>query len=515
MDRMDDIWKDRFNSEDLPSGEWNTPDDMVWQNIANSTVRENGKRRATLWIWTLAGLLILLLGFVIISNGFGKILSDSNKDVKNNIVKQSILTSNLSPADSPKIINSTTAVSQKYVAPATNNSASNQLNLNTQQIANTSIINTQEKLNPTTATNNQVAKQTIQKDLQKVVTNSKRSTPVIENIEASPILDNSISTIRNIQGQQVSENNEISTTAPNTVQNINPQISFNTVGTKLPTTIASIEEIQLDLDNQELKEPKPGFPISLSATVGASYWKHQISKNYTELLSPADFNYTDEFGYLLNLDASIPLGNRFTLSTGLDYEQINVSSGHNSALSYDPAAEEIDQSNAYALSLATPYGLAGAEFRFDRAEEIGDNPVDLLVDFHSGHTIRNFSVPLTLEYYPLGKRRIISPILKAGFGVNYLSGISNRIKSIDTHHSAIQFDNSDTASFMAPNITKWHYDYRLGLGARIQWRRDFAIVLNYERVGGINSIFEQDAYNTRINRQHLSIGLNKVLLNLR
>ncbi len=518
MDRMDDIWKDRFNSEDLPLGEWNTPDDIVWQNIADSTVREDGKRRAVLWIWTVTGLFVLLLGIMLLKgNNF---LSNSEDSIENNSIGQLIQSSNTN--GSSTINESSDSSSKKYHIPTVNNAAVSQLTekvTNSKLAAEQTVSSTETNKQKTAITANKKHKSTTSSDrldankFKESTDKTKLANELIQKQEAIPVNQNSLPTSISIQDQKETTNSG-TTLELITNDEASSLITVDPIGLDLTTTAASIKEVDLNL-NDELDQPKSAFPISITASIGASYWKHEISKNYTNDLSPFDFNYTNEFGYLLDVDVAVPLGSRFALSTGLDYEQINISSGHNSELNYNPADEGTDPSNAYALSLATPYGLAGAEFRFERGEEVGDDPVELLVDFHSGHSIRNFSVPLNLEYYPLGKKRIISPILKAGFGVNYLSGISNKIKSIDTHHSAIQYDDSESSSFMAPNITKWHYDYRLGLGARIQWRSDFAIILNYERVAGINPIFKQDAYNTRINRQHFSIGLNKVLLNIR
>lgn len=503
MDRMDDIWKDRFNSEDLPLGEWNTPDDMVWQNIANNTVREDNKKPALLWVWLATGLLILLLGIMLLNGN--KYLSNSLNFMNTNDTGQIIE----STKEETLTNVSSRSVSQKYVIPASSNHP-NELT----QIASNNNKSIEEK--PRTEKNKAIAKSgnTINiHQSQKFKTSLNLSNnALVNNEEAIPV--STQPAITSIENQKNLQNNSTPNNPPITNPATNPLDEFNNSSLILLTTNAAIEEVQVNVKD-DFKKSKAPFPISLNAAVGVSYWKHVISNNYTSDLSAFDFNYTDEFGYLLDIDASIPLGKRFAISTGFDYEQINISSGHNSSLNYNPADEDASASNAYALSLATPYGLAGAEFRFDRREEIGDNPVELLVDFHSGHTIKNFSVPLNLEYYPLGTKAIISPTVKAGVGINFLSGITNEIKAIDTHHDAIQYDDSGTSSFMAPNITKWHYDYRLGLGARIQWRSDFAIVVNYERVGGINSIFQQDAYKTRINRQHLSIGLSKVILNIR
>jgi opacity protein-like surface antigen len=166
--------------------------------------------------------------------------------------------------------------------------------------------------------------------------------------------------------------------------------------------------------------------------------------------------------------------------------------------------------NDYALNLATPYGLSGATFNFNRGQTLASDEVNLLVDFNSEHLIRNFSLPLGVVIYPLGKKRKFSPTVNLGFGINYLAQISNKIQSIETHHDAIQYDDSGSSTFVSPDLEKWHFDYRLGLGLKYEVQQNLYLQLNYNWIRGLNPIYKLENYETRIDRHQISIGLTKL-----
>jgi hypothetical protein len=68
MDRFDDIWKNRFNEEEFPVGDWNSPDEEVWKAISDEAVPKNNNRRA-LWFWLSLGGILLLLGMAMLFGG--------------------------------------------------------------------------------------------------------------------------------------------------------------------------------------------------------------------------------------------------------------------------------------------------------------------------------------------------------------------------------------------------------------------------------------------------------------
>jgi len=228
-------------------------------------------------------------------------------------------------------------------------------------------------------------------------------------------------------------------------------------------------------------------------------------------LSPFDFNYQDSWGWQTNFSLNFELNNYADAFVGLQFDQVKTTSGHNSELQYNVLEEEnpSDPLNGYALSLATPYGLSGATFNFNRGQNLAANEVDLVVDFNSEHLIRNWSLPIGTAIYPLGKKRKFIPSATIGFGINYLAQITNKIQSIETHHDAIQYDDSGTSTFVSPDLEKWHFDYRLGLNAKYELKRNLHLQLNYDWTRGLNPIFKFENYETKIDRHQISLGLTK------
>jgi opacity protein-like surface antigen len=226
-------------------------------------------------------------------------------------------------------------------------------------------------------------------------------------------------------------------------------------------------------------------------------------------LSPFDFNFTNNFGWQTSVDGGMAVGKFFELSTGIRLEKVTVNSGHNSDIVYSSANEiNANAENDYSATLATPYGLSPAAFVLNRTSDIGAASVDLKVDFHSEHHITNIQIPVGIRFYPVGKRNRMTIFAEAGASVNFLNKISNRIASIDTHHSAIKFTEAGT-EFTAPDIRKEFYDLRLGGGLNYRFSKNMNFNFSYNFSRGLNPVFEQQNYKTVIDRQHISLGIRK------
>ncbi|MFT4667577.1 MAG: opacity protein-like surface antigen [Polaribacter sp.] len=501
MDRMDDIWKDRFNSDDLPMESWNNPDDKVWEEIAEETVRKKKFRFAAWLLWGASIVIVSFMAFYALKSTVTNRTSLADQAVSSQISEQK----------------SNTSI---YNVP-TKNTATKLINNNNNTITPESTPEEYPKRNIVSTSNKKNNTQIVKDKLKNK--NTAQVPPLFVKTKSTTIdlvlpitkQDNrstaEIASILQKQERIRSNRSEI-TVAPIQAPSIQKEQNFDTTNFEVNSNSFEFSLPVADAGNRNIKKLKSKNNLFINVSMGATYWQHKISQQYTSDLSAADFNYTDELGYLFDIDVNIPLSKKILFQTGAEYEQINISSGHNSELVYNPALEVDETDNSYALDLATPYGLAAAEFRFKRTEELGDDPVDLKVDFHSAHTIRNFSLPLSILYAPLAHKGRFSPYVKVGMGINYLSRISNNIQSIDTHHSAIRYDDTGTSTFKAADIKQWHYDYRLGLGASYQLRNGLHCFVNYEYAGGINSIFKQDDYNTKINRHHLSAGFSKALL---
>ena len=488
MDRFDDIWKNRFNEEDFPVGDWNAPDDEVWKSI-EVEISPKKDRRRSFWFWLGLGSLLLLFSTAILF-GTGKLGQSANLVSEEKATSQLIdkKTSNNNSIAENTVANTTEVTDAK--SEITFKAENISVNISPFADRNISKNNNTITISETPRTTNVFKNKSI-------ISN----TIATQSVEAKNILSNSLKTKNTIPLDGMSKRaKETIYMIPNSVLILNE-----------PFWTHPILNLQLLADDDFIKSLNPESykfgKIRLGANAGVTFWNHRISDKYTSDLSPFDFNYEDGIGWQTNLNLNISLGKKWDAFVGVQYEQVKTTSGHNSALTYSPDSEVTDPLNGYVLSLATPYGLSGATFNFNRVEEVGTDDVDLLVDFHSDHMIKNISIPVGAMFYPLGKNRKFTPSATLGFGVNYLQGISNKIGSIETNHSAIQFDDSGSSTFVDAEIKNWHYDFRMGAGVNYHFNRYFNLNLNYNFSRGINPIFELDQYNTRIDRHHISLGL--------
>ena len=482
MDKFDDIWKNRFNDSKVPVGDWNTPDDdLVWEGIAPH-IPQRDDRQKFIWFWWGLGLLFLfLLGWLVINQAQATTAQSEN-----------VIEEKLSDIDNLSI-----------------SLEKAEENLATSAIAAT----TDENLK---TTNNAPEKSIIS---QKTVSQRKKKNTRHRNKKiASPIVKNP---------KEQSNLSSVETNASTNIENV--EFSFeNDNETMLLddvfSKIAAIENLplkelaqkntlsnMLNLKPVEDEDDKNASKILVAATTGLVYWQHDISNQYTSDLSPFDFNYQDNWGWQASVLTAFDLNEHLSPFVGFQYESVEVTSGHNSAITYESANEQGTNTNTYTQNLATPYGLTEATFRLNRNEILMEESVDLTVDFASTHQIQNWSMPVGLNYFPFGKKRKFQLNISAGLAVNYIVGIDNQLKDVDTHHALIQYAVDSPTIFESPMIEQWHFDLRMGTGLNYNIKRNLKVNFNYNFSRGLNSVFQQDDYTTKINRHQLSIGLVKTL----
>jgi len=493
--RFDDIWKDRFNEEQLPVDDWNTPDDEVWKGILPHVTPKKEKKRRWWWLWFGWGSALVLMTVVFTLFDNNKNTISAVEEVEENEVantRNSISSThdsnvvstgiNLSNSKSPVVEIESKNMSVN-ISPSKANEIKNYNNKNVEPYKS-SHINLDVPISKTIITDTR-------NDVKSVSPETSSSFKIFKNKKAlKPSLDG-----KNEMSEKLSISN------------------LSSLEILLQKRNLPIHDLP-DLKWSDIDIVPPSYgKIAIGFSTGAVFWKHRISENYTTLLSPFDFNYKDALGWQAALDVKFEISDFLEGTIGFQYEQINTESGHNSDITYSIDDEEDVNNplNGYALSLATPYGLSGATFNFIRNQDIGANSADLTVDFHSSHVIKNISIPVGLNIFPFGKKNKWIPSAHIEFGTNYLASISNNIQSIETHHDAIQFDDSGTSTFVSPELEKWHFDYRLGLGVTYHLNSKSSLRFNYNWSRGINPIFQQEDFNTRIDRHHLSVGLTTKL----
>ena len=475
MDRFDDIWKNRFNEENLEDSDWNTPDDKVWEGIIPHVVPAKDSRPFWL-IWIFLMIISVLLILILIANK------------KNQISSVSIDSYSSLVLDS-KEFNSRTVDFKVISTPP--KKGINQNNL---------VYTPREKL------------------------------PI--NVSPSdPFILNTISTYLKSKTKTFFSNKYLTDETSMDINYTKPEKSISLVPLptenfilndknenkfteEYPELISSLdlflflEKSALILPDSKSRKVNRFF---LGVEAGATLWNHKISKDYTSDLALFDFNYQNSWGWQTSVSLGYNLNQYIGVIANFQYDQIETTSGHNSNLKYSIQEEQgiNNPLNGYALNLATPYGLSGATFNFNRSQTLATDEVNLVVDFSSRHSIKNFSLPIGTVIYPFGRSKSIIPTLSVGFGLNYLAQITNKIQSIETHHDHIKYDDSGSATFVSPVLEKWHFDYRLGLGLKYKLRKGLHLQIKYDWVKGVSPIFKQNIYETRISRHQVSLGLTK------
>jgi len=474
MDRFDDIWKNSFNAADIPVEDWNTPDDQVWASVAKTLPKPKRKKRL-LW-WWFAGFLVLASAISLywlwtMESTQTAVDQLSIVNIQNTELESEVAMDKLIDAKKPLI------EKEKPLANPTQKHAP----LKPKAISDQPIVNKVQKTASTYTT-------TINTNLAKQVFIPK---PSID----TPFLGKKNEVIPSTN--MIEPTTEKVFLAPeNTLGNLAIQPLTNTVALGLPS--------------EKKWMPTTKKPISLSINTGIVFWQHQLNSDLATTLSPFDFNYTDGVGLHMDLEMAFDLNDYFKIFTGIGYDRVGVTSGHNSAIQYSLLDELNESDNKYLLSLATPYGFMDSEFSLRRTADISQEEVDLLVDFNSKHLIQNISVPLGLKIYPLGQRRLLVPSISTAFGVNYLASISNDLSTIDTHHDALGYQ-SNSAAVQKQAIEAWHFDARVGAGLTYKMPRKIDISVQYNFVKGLSPVFKLDNLNTKINRHYLNLTLTKTI----
>lgn len=481
MDKFDEIWKNRFNDSNSSQDDWNTPDDdIIWQAIIpHIQSQASWKKYLGLWL----GLSMLVFGLFALYN-----LPVSSQlglaQVETEDIAPILAFSNVDDSSSTQITEQQEADTKTIeVTPIKLEKPQNQIKRKSDLIEKNSTrgVASGQKEKPLSTGDNLIKGNQFRPDSWEL--EAALSASVIRTAFAEPGFLNAWNSASKLSKIQLLEAKMLQSEP-----------------SKLPS-----------LNWSKFSSEKEPLSPAIGLNVGVVSWEPRINESYLSDLGPAEFYYTSDFGWLANLVVRIPLGKHWNIQTGLQFEQIQSFSGHNSTVDYDLTLEQNESNNTYIQNLATPYGLASANFQFDRIQNLNSTSVDLLVDIDSKHLIRNWSIPLGISYDLPTNMKTLQPALYLGIGVNYLSTISNTIKAIDTHHDSIVFDDSGPTSYAAPEINRWHYDARVGLGFEYSIVPTVRLNLNYSWLKGLSPIYQQNTHETRVNRHQLSFGLTKQL----
>ena len=490
MDRFDDIWNNRFNSEDLPSEEWSMPDDKVWSSISQEISIEEKKR--PWWMFWLTGLVLLIVTVCVLGL---KIDKDEVSELSRPVVSSASISQVVSDEKDAQPTNKVQDLTEEIKSAET---------YKIKEARNTPKVKESEKATKIQKTffrsiNRQGPKESVNFFSIKSKTIFS-SSEVKDSFNKPAINKGQVKTGINLVSQNnlEKEKNDFKTLLPLTLLK-------GLVLPKVDQNLDLSEKLKLNSYNKQLNTDLSNKHFNLSVNAGLQFWSHKVSETYLGDLSPFEFTHTDNTGWTAGLNLEYEISKKISLFLHPNYEQVITSSGHNSNLEYK-LNEEQENSNNYNLNLATPFGFSEADFFLLRLSDISENNVDLLVDFTSEHTIRNIALPLGIKVNLFDVKRL-NAFVTLGGAVNHILEIKNSIKNIHTNHSAFVYQNQGTSSYMKADVNKWHFDVRAGLGLDYSLLDNLKISLAYNYIKGLNPIFELNDYKTKVDRNQFQIGV--------
>lgn len=511
MDRFDEIWRNRFQQEDISPEKWNTPSDSVWKNIQQSVNLRRKKRRRPIFI------LLFLLGLFAVS-GAVLYFSSSGWDSKDH------------PASTAPFSDATETQKETGFLPSDGSSSAineskNLIEGNAVDLHQDNSAGQIEKNGlgePVSLTDHALYSESI--GLQRINQSPVEFTALQKLTNGLYLESGSTELIDNALGI---ESKDFIKMHSNLMDQINEQYRENANIYSLISTLPFKDLTLLTLDdptpyltknfewnvngNKEPKGVSRGWKIGLAG--GMSIWNQNVSNSYTGDLSAFDFNYRKRAsGWFGGIELSRKINDYISFSSGLFYERVEGKSAHNTPLKYSPGDEDpVHHSHDYNVGIATPFGFASAEFLLNRKEFIGQDPVDLLADFESRHRIENLSIPLYLKINPLGKTNGPIPLLSVGMGVNRILAIRNSLYQVDPNHSAFEYRSINTRFELKDEINRFHLDLRLGLDVEIPLSEQYDLSFGANAMFGLNKIFDSGDYYTRVNRLWIQATLRRSL----
>lgn len=510
MDRFDEIWRNKFQQEDILAEKWNTPSERVWNNVQESLSTKGLRRRRPMF------LLIFLFGFFILSGAayyFSSFKRDSHlgpapnntpfslHDSQND---QKIVLSGFPGFDSEietTIINKEVEYDQEKLAKSLveESEPGGPLRTNGPSLSDTE---------GSTARINNLLRWGIDMQSNGINGSTEATGMTGSKSELTFIVSDDIEIIHsNLIGELKSGFiSHIESSASITALPIR-NISYLDFGDSGPFLLKNFDWQPSTFNKGEVGSSKWGIGV----LGGISIWDQKVSGAYTGDLSPFNFNYRKRAsGWSGGIQLTRNLNDYLSISTALVYEKVQGNSGHSSSLLYSPHEEDPIHSNqGYEIGIATPFGFASAEFLLNRKEFIGQDPVDLLADFESKHSIENISIPIYFKINPLVKTNGINTLLSVGMGFNRVVSITNSLIQVDPNHSAFEYQNINTRFELKDEINLFHLDLRLGLDVELPIIEHYDLSFGVTSMFGLDKIFDSGDYYTRVNRIWIQAALRR------
>lgn len=241
---------------------------------------------------------------------------------------------------------------------------------------------------------------------------------------------------------------------------------------------------------------------AFSFGVGYTFWNFTLNQNYLAALDPADFTYKHGTGYQMHMSYDKKIAHRLSWVTSLSLEKITYQSGHNSAVNYELANEDINLQNRFSLNMASPLGFLGSEVTVQRInDDITQNQNDLMLDLHNSH--QNYNVDLNSAVaFNIVDRNRFQAALQMGLGLNHLFGLQNELTEVNITGNDFK-SISTSISSNQENIIATRPYANIGMRLNKRINRNFDLTLEYAYKRDLRAIYSNADFSTRLSRHLL------------
>jgi hypothetical protein len=501
---LNNIFRDRFNTDDIPKEKWNTPDHEVWSNIERTLPKKEEKSsKSTLipFLLSLALLSFMFLGY--------KYFEKAQKVMGLEILLKECSESKEIPLNNFSAQNSIPQTSNKQNSTPQNSIVKNG------KSSKSSFEDSQVIKSPSLvakgSTNIQLSNLNKIENIMGDVKISSSNVNILSNFGTSDPNLNKDGDNKVISINSERELNEENKFEKGRVLKITPLNQM-----ELIMLTSSKNRFLIDFPNINspmiIPSKKTSGPWMVGVSSGYIQWvdhkKGRLNNPLSELL--LDENTSSSFNLQLNFKKV--LHPKLSLNLGLGTYSRTQSSTYRLSLPYSTANETSHGNefhNYFEHSLPTSLGNINTNLTLARSisSNVTNNEnVDL--DFSLSNKIHAINVPVTFIYYPMN----------SGQGLYFETGINTefiyqqKLTNVTTNSFHSQVDDRDMkVAFDRKQIEQINFSIPLGIGYSKKIGKDISIDFSANYGFGLNNVHMHEGFTHKIDRITSQISVFKSL----
>lgn len=492
----EDKFKDLFNNPSLENEDWLEPGPGLLGAITDEIYPEENRRKKFIFILFFTGAILALLLLLLYN------ISQNNQGQSSDIgLNETSLESNINNVKSKEI---SSTISRN------NESDISQISNNKQDVKSITSSSKKNNNNPRVVVDTKAASPALNRAIVNTSLPTKRPvyasanfTPVAKNTTVNNNANTAIFSAqkKNLKNQFVPVENSVLQTSLSLIP-FSKRLEINTLhNNRRRTSISSdnIEDSMIDIAQKN----KDLWVFEIGA--GVSTARFILNDNYSSDLDPFEFTHESAKGYHINLAASKPISRKLNLKLVSSYEKLNMNSGHNSDFIYSLDEETNATTNTREMGMATPLGFISSEIVVERVANDVSSETSLVIDLQNKHTLQLIELSGVGEYNLVSTDKIkLQP--SVGFGASYLINISNDLRSFTPSNSDFTSSNSKITANQS-NINKLTPFLDLGIGLSYYIKPGISAGGTFRFKKNLQPVYEQDDYNSSMNRQNIGLFL--------